>query len=108
MFISTFQFLQTLENALETEAQFYNLDSPSQFKVSYHHRTILLLSSTASSSANFVIMVALIISSNIYDNLYGHLMYKSRGFISIIINSSEAVFTLFADNHSIWDKTLWK
>merc|ERR1719500_699989 len=26
------QFLQTLENALETEAQFYNLDSPSQFK----------------------------------------------------------------------------
>ena len=27
------QFLQTLENALETEAQFYNLDSPSQFKV---------------------------------------------------------------------------
>ena len=40
MFISTFQFLQTLENALETEAQFYNLDSPSQFKVSYHHRTI--------------------------------------------------------------------
>ena len=65
MFISTFQFLQTLENALETEAQFYNLDSPSQFKVSYHHRTILLLSSTASSSANFIIMVALIISSNI-------------------------------------------
>ena len=27
------QFLQTLENALETEAQFYNLDTPSQFKV---------------------------------------------------------------------------
>ena len=27
------QFLQTLENALETEAQFYNLDAPSQFKV---------------------------------------------------------------------------
>ena len=40
MFISTFQFLQTLENALETEAQFYNLDSPSQFKVSYHQRII--------------------------------------------------------------------
>ena len=30
------QFLQTLENALETEAQFYNLDSPSQFKVRKH------------------------------------------------------------------------
>ena len=29
------QFLQTLENALETEAQFLNLDSPSQFKVGY-------------------------------------------------------------------------
>ena len=29
------QFLQTLENALETEAQFYNLDAPSQFKVRY-------------------------------------------------------------------------
>ena len=29
------QFLQTLENALETEAQFLNLDSPSQFKVRY-------------------------------------------------------------------------
>ena len=29
------QFLQTLENALETEAQFYNLDAPSQFKVGY-------------------------------------------------------------------------
>ena len=27
------QFLQTLENALETEAQFYNLDTPVQFKV---------------------------------------------------------------------------
>mgnify|MGYP002058019906 CR=1 FL=1 len=27
------QFLQTLENALETEAQFYNLDAPGQFKV---------------------------------------------------------------------------
>ena len=31
------QFLQTLENALETEAQFYNLDSPLQFKVGYSH-----------------------------------------------------------------------
>ena len=31
------QFLQTLENALETEAQFYNLDSPSQFKVRKHY-----------------------------------------------------------------------
>ena len=29
------QFLQTLENALETEAQFLNLDSPAQFKVRY-------------------------------------------------------------------------
>ena len=27
------QFLRTLENALETEAQFYNLDTPVQFKV---------------------------------------------------------------------------
>ena len=29
------QFLHTLENALDTEAQFHNLDSPSQFKVSW-------------------------------------------------------------------------
>ena len=40
------QFLQTLENALETEAQFHNLDSPSQFKVGYliisSHSVLLL------------------------------------------------------------------
>ena len=36
MILMMFQFLQTLENALETEAQFYNLDSPSQFKVDHH------------------------------------------------------------------------
>ena len=40
------QFLQTLENALETEAQFHNLDSPSQFKVGYliisSHSALLL------------------------------------------------------------------
>ena len=27
------QFLHTMENALDTEAQFMNLDTPSQFKV---------------------------------------------------------------------------
>lgn len=37
------QFLQTLENALETEAQFYNLDSPSQFKVKYSSNFQMLL-----------------------------------------------------------------
>ena len=40
------QFLQTLENALETEAQFLNLDSPSQFKVRYFFtffQSVLLL-----------------------------------------------------------------
>ena len=37
------QFLQTLENALETEAQFLNLDSPAQFKV--RHLTSVLLTS---------------------------------------------------------------
>ena len=43
------QFLQTLENALETEAQFLNLDSPSQFKVGYlifpshHHYSLLII-----------------------------------------------------------------
>ena len=37
------QFLQTLENALETEAQFLNLDSPAQFKV--RHLTSVLFTS---------------------------------------------------------------
>ena len=46
------QFLQTLENALETEAQFYNLDSPSQFKVSY----IFLLNKYYRSNLAFTIM----------------------------------------------------
>ena len=60
------QFLQTLENALETEAQFLNLDSPSQFKVGY------LIISSHSALSLFVTY-----HSSAYLYLYFYLIYDN-------------------------------